>query len=104
MKIKHTNSINILSYPFKIEKKPKNFQLELNGKKLIGKCDLSARKIILKENDLGLIPLFHEICEGRHLLQHESLTELEIHQEAIFWLSIHEQLAKSKKEVKHGRK
>jgi hypothetical protein len=102
MKIKIPQSINISGFSFLIETKPKNFILELNGKKLIGKCNLGERKIVLKENDIMDIAFFHEICEGRHLLRHESPTELEIHEEAIFWLSIHEQLNSGR--YKHGRK
>jgi hypothetical protein len=99
--MKIPQSINILGFPFKIEKKPKNFILELDSKKLIGKCDLGERKIILKESEIMDIAFFHEICEGRHLLRHESPTELEIHEEATFWLSIFEQLSNG---GKHGRR
>jgi len=94
MEIKIPKSINILGFPFKIEKKPKSFLLELNGKKLIGKCNLGERKIILKEGEIMDIAFAHELTEARHLLRHESPTELEIHEEATFWLSIFKQLNK----------
>lgn len=108
MKIKIPKSINILGFPISIQEVPEDFDLfiekDKEKKKLIGKWSLPERKITLKQNEIMDVSLLHEITEARHSFQLEVLSEEAIHREAMFWLSIFNQLNPKIMEAKNDGK
>ena len=100
--MKIPKSINIIGFPFSTEKTKENLFLT-DGTKCLAKCSLPERKIILKEGDLMDLKFFHEICEARHLVLWDEKNEEKYQTEAMFWLSIFEQLNIEKRR-NHGRK